>query len=151
MKSVNLSDLLRCNGQGVISLAVVAACLLAGCASNPKYRPDTGRPASVKRSGGVYAQGYASYYGRQFHGKKTASGEIFNMYAMTAAHRTLPFGTIVEVENLKNGRKILVKINDRGPFVPGRILDLSKGAAEKLGMLVDGSALVALRIRKWGN
>jgi rare lipoprotein A len=73
------------------------------------------------------------------------------MYAMTAAHRTLPFGTIVEVENLKNGRKIMVKINDRGPFIPGRILDLSRGAAEKLGMVVDGTVQVTLRIKKWGK
>ena len=73
------------------------------------------------------------------------------MFGMTAAPRTLPFGTIVEVENVNNGRKIQLKINDRGPFVPGRILDLSKGAAEKLGMLVAGTALVTLRVKKWGD
>ena len=105
----------------------------------------------VDIDGKVYATGVASYYGKKFHGRKTASGEVYDMYAMTAAHRTLPFGTIVEVENKKNGRKILVKINDRGPFIPGRIIDLSKGAAQKLSMIVDGTAVVALRIKKWGE
>lgn len=76
--------------------------------------------------------GIASWYGPGFHGRLTASGERFNQYAMTAAHKTLPFGTIVRVTNLNNGRSIVVKINDRGPFKPRRIIDLSKAANQKL-------------------
>jgi len=144
------------NSIRVLTLIFISAALLAGCASNPKYRSvpaDRGKTStrSTRTTGKVYATGVASYYGKKFHGRKTASGEVYDMYAMTAAHRTLPFGTIVEVENKKNGRKIIVKINDRGPFIPGRILDLSKGAAQKLGMIVDGTAVVALRIKKWGE
>ncbi|OQX55264.1 MAG: hypothetical protein B5M53_04510 [Candidatus Cloacimonas sp. 4484_209] len=78
--------------------------------------------------------GYATYYGPGFHGKKTASGEIFDMYKMTCAHRTLPFGTVLLVKNLSNNKKVKVRVNDRGPFVKGVILDLSYGAARKIGL-----------------
>ncbi len=80
----------------------------------------------------------ASWYGMKFHGKKTASGEIFNMYGLTAAHRELPFDTHVKVTNLLNNEEIMVRINDRGPYHEGRSLDLSYGAAEKLKMLDRG-------------
>ena len=95
--------------------------------------------------------GYASYYGPGFHGKRTASGEIFNMYALTAAHRYYPFGTIVEVTNLENGRKVIVRINDRGPYKKGRIIDLSYAAAKKLGMIGKGVVKVKLRVIRWGK
>ncbi len=88
--------------------------------------------------------GYASWYGTKFQGRLTADGEIYNMYALTAAHRTLPFGTLVKVTNLSNGRSVVVRINDRGPFVAGRIIDLSKAAAEIIGM--PGIAEVRLQI-----
>jgi rare lipoprotein A len=90
--------------------------------------------------------GLASFYGKKFHGRKTASGERFNMYAMTAAHKRLPFGTLVRVTHLKNGRSVAVRINDRGPFVRGRIIDLSYGAAKKLGMVSKGVARVRIRV-----
>lgn len=93
--------------------------------------------------------GIASWYGPGFHGKRTASGEIYDMYAMTAAHKTLPFGTIVKVVDLDTGRWVVVRINDRGPFVPGRIIDLSYAAAQKLGILEKGIARVGLKILKW--
>ena len=80
-------------------------------------------------------QGLASWYGRQFHGRRTASGEVYNMYAMTAAHRTLPLPSFVRVINPANGRMIIVRVNDRGPFVKGRVIDLSYTAALKLGLL----------------
>ena len=83
-------------------------------------------------------RGYASWYGKGFHGRKTASGIRFNSYGLYAAHRYLPFGTILEVKNLKNGRKVRVMVIDRGPYVKGRHLDLSYGAAKKLGMIGDG-------------
>ena len=73
------------------------------------------------------------------------------MNALTAAHRTLPFGTVLDVRNLENGRTVIVRINDRGPFVSGRIIDLSVGAARRIGMLGTGTAMVELRVRKWGE
>ncbi len=88
--------------------------------------------------------GVASYYGRRFHGRLTANGERFNMQAMTAAHKTLPFGSRVRVTNPSNGRSVTVRINDRGPFIPGRVLDLSRGAAERIGMIRSGHARVQM-------
>lgn len=88
--------------------------------------------------------GEASYYGKQFHGRKTANGERFNMYAMTAAHRYLPLGTIIRVENLSNNKTLTVKINDRGPYIKGRILDLSYGAAKELGFVARGTTDVRI-------
>ena len=87
-------------------------------------------------------KGIASWYGKKFHGRKTASGEIYNMHAMTAAHKTLPLQTWVKVHNLKNNKEIVVRINDRGPFVKGRIIDLSFNGAKRLGMANQGTAPV---------
>ncbi|MGB7816960.1 MAG: septal ring lytic transglycosylase RlpA family protein [Methylotenera sp.] len=92
--------------------------------------------------------GLASYYGAKFHGKRTASGEIFNKNAMTAAHRSLPFGTQIKVTNLRNGKSVTVKVNDRGPHVRGRIVDLSLGAAKKIGLVHSGTARVRLEVLK---
>ena len=97
-----------------------------------------------KNSKGFVQVGIASWYGPGFHGSRTASGEVYNMYRFTAAHKTLPLGTYVKVINLENGRSVIVKINDRGPFVPGRIIDLSYAAAKKLGMLKKGTAKVKI-------
>jgi len=94
-------------------------------------------------------EGVASWYGNPFHGRHAASGEIYDMYAMTAAHRTLPFGTQVRVHDLENSRDVEVRINDRGPFVEGRIIDLSYGAAQAMGML--GIAHVRLEILGVGS
>lgn len=91
------------------------------------------------------AVGKASWYGAQFHGRKTASGERFDMHAATAAHRTLPLGSLVEVTNLDNDRTVQVRINDRGPFSGDRILDLSRGAAERLDFVSRGTARVRVR------
>ena len=88
---------------------------------------------------------FASYYGEPFHGRPTSSGEPFDMNAYTAAHRTLPFGTMVEVTNLGNGKKVIVRINDRGPFVGNREIDLSRAAAEALGMIGQGIARVSIK------
>ena len=128
-------------------LLIVIAMQAGGCSSRPKYRiKNFPEDVGNKKYGDYTAEGIASYYGKKFHGKPTASGEKFDMYADTAAHNTLPFGTIVRVTNLENGKSVEVKINDRGPFVKGRIVDLSYGAAEKLGMLVDG--IVKVRIQE---
>ncbi|WP_083827429.1 septal ring lytic transglycosylase RlpA family protein [Thiorhodococcus drewsii] len=94
----------------------------------------------------MVAQGVASYYGERFNGRQTASGERFNMNALTAAHKTLKFGTRLIVTNKTNGRSVEVTVNDRGPYVRGRTIDLSKAAARKLGMLGRGVAPVELKI-----
>ena len=92
------------------------------------------------------SEAVASFYADKFHGRKTSNGETFNMYALTAAHKTLPFNTKVVVTNLANGKNVTVRINDRGPFVKGREIDLSKAAAEKLDMIKSGTAKVKLTI-----
>ena len=93
-----------------------------------------------------YEVGIASWYGPKFHGRMTANGELYNMYAFTAAHRSLPFGTVVKVVDLETGRWVVVRINDRGPFIPGRIIDLSYAAALELGIVEEGTARVGLVI-----
>ena len=92
----------------------------------------------------VFQQGKASYYGKAHHGKKTASGKRFNMYAMTAAHRSLPFGTQLKVTSKDTGKSVIVTINDRGPYAGGRILDLSQEAARQLGVIKQGVGVVTL-------
>jgi rare lipoprotein A len=91
-------------------------------------------------------RGHASWYGGQFHGRRTANGETYDKYALTAAHKTLPFGTIVRVRSLKLGREVDVRINDRGPFAPGRVIDVSQAAAEALGLMGAGVAEVSLNV-----
>ena len=88
------------------------------------------------------ARGIATWYGRRYHGKQTSSGEIYDMYAMTAAHTTLPIPSYARVTNLANGRSVVVRVNDRGPFVDGRLIDLSYTAAHRIGVLAGGSAMV---------
>lgn len=100
-------------------------------------------------AGPYYEIGIASWYGPGFQGNHTANGEIYDMNGISAAHKTLPFGAVVRVVDLDTGRSIVVRINDRGPFIEGRIIDLSKGAAEKLGIVDKGIARVGLRIVTW--
>lgn len=138
-------------------LAVVAGCAaLAACASQPKAPPagvgKIGKPYEVngRRYVPAYDPGYeqvgeASWYGPQHHGRRTASGEVFDQNAVSAAHTTLPLPSWVEVTDLATGRRLRVRVNDRGPFVPGRIIDLSKAAAERLGVRVKGVARVRVR------
>ena len=100
---------------------------------------------------GQLLKGMASWYGPGFNGRRTASGERFRQNDLTAAHKTLPFGTIVRVTNLQNTRTVEVRINDRGPFVRGRIIDLSKGAAERLRMIRTGVVPVEVRVLSLGT
>ncbi len=95
-------------------------------------------------------EGIASYYADDFHGRKTSSGEVYDMHALTAAHRTLPFKTIVNVKNLDNGRTIILRINDRGPFKDNRVIDISYKAALELGMISKGTAPVVIEILELG-
>jgi len=101
---------------------------------------------NVQRTGNHEMRGEASWYGPGYHGRTTASGEKFNQNAMTAAHKTLPFNTNVRVTDLATGKSVVVRINDRGPYAKGRIIDLSKRAAERLGMRERGHAQVKLEI-----
>ena len=94
----------------------------------------------------VIGQGIASYYGSKFHGRRTASGQAFDMHAMTAAHRTLPFGSQVRVTNKANGKSVIVTVNDRGPFVRGREIDVSRAAAEQLGIVGPGHGKVEIAL-----
>lgn len=107
--------------------------------------PDDGIPGDEGQRE-IFERGGASWYGIQFHQRKTASGERFDMTAFTAAHKTLPFNTRVCVRSLVNGREVLVRINDRGPYASGRVIDLSRAAAEAIGMLGMGIKTVALSI-----
>jgi|TARA_B110000211_G_C14084675_1_gene556126 rare lipoprotein A len=95
---------------------------------------------------GFVQRGLASWYGKKFHGRKTSSGEIYNMHAMTAAHKTLPLPSYVRVVNIENGRSIVVKVNDRGPFIGDRIIDLSFAGATKLGVIEPGTAEVEISV-----
>lgn len=112
----------------------------------PPAPPPATAPAPLPVPGIYVEEGIASWYGVPFHGRRTASGEIYDMEKRTAAHRTLPFDTIVRVTNLKNGRQADVRINDRGPFVEGRIIDLSLAAARALDMVADGIVPVRIEI-----
>ncbi len=127
----------------VALLALGFLSLLWGCAKRVPPPPPPIQPLVGSRQIGV-----ASWYGKDFHGKPTASGEIYNMYDMTAAHKTLPLGTQVMVTNLENGRSVKVTINDRGPFVKNRIIDLSYAAAKAIGMVGPGTAKVMIEVLK---
>ena len=113
---------------------------------NPSSYVVFGKRYHVLDSSDGFAQrGIASWYGTKFHGRPTSSGEVYNMHAMTAAHKTLPIPVYVHVKNLDNGRSMVVRVNDRGPFVTGRIIDLSYAAAKKLGVDGPGTANVEIR------
>jgi len=140
----------------VVAALVVAA---AGCSSSVRFASEslskqnlskpnneTAEETGEYKFTGKQFRGKASYYANKFHGRKTASGEVFDENKMTAAHKTLPFGTIVKVTNISNNKSVIVKINDRGPFVSGRIIDLSRAAAEALGMISAGVTEVLVRV-----
>ena len=145
------------NASAILALVLAMLFLLAGCGSKePSIRthgPGVDEPYVVNgkkyypllSAEGFEQEGIASWYGPGFHGKSTSSGEIFNQNAMTAAHTILPFQSEIEVTNLRNGRSIVVRINDRGPFTDSRIIDLSKAAATKLDIIGTGTARVRLR------
>ena len=137
---INLSTLCSCLRASIIpAVSLTLLLFLAGCASHRSYTPQEDLP-------GYSESGKASYYAMKFQSRKTASGERFDNYAMTAAHKSLPFGTKVIVTNLKNGKTVTVRINDRGPFVKGRIIDLSRAAFAKIENIDKGLAEVKIRV-----
>ncbi len=118
-----------------------AVALLSACATNRFEKPRVG----------AAQRGIASWYGEPFHGRATASGEIYDMHQLTAAHKELPLGTVVKVRNLENGKTVTVRVNDRGPFVKGRIIDLSLGAAKQISMVGPGTAKVEMTVVRLGS
>jgi rare lipoprotein A len=118
----------------------------APAAVAPEKKAEPAPAATAAPAAGDVITGKAAWYGAKFNGRKTASGERFNAAALTAASKTLPFGTLVRVTNLKNKKSVVVRINDRGPSQPDRIIDVSRAAAAKLGMLRSGTAEVELKV-----
>lgn len=144
--------------RSVIGSAIIAltGVLFAACSSRPAAPPAAPvpqpapptAPAAPPPTRAVFQEGVASWYGPGFDGRLTASGEVFDADSLTAAHRRLRFGTLVRVVNLDNGNEVLVRINDRGPFVDGRVIDVSQAAARVLGMIRAGIARVQLFIER---
>jgi len=140
-------------GLGALSLALLTSCAASKHVEKPtsipagqeiEVRPDEGRTAEFVESKGEKKNCYASWYGREFHGKPTASGENFNMFALTCAHRDYALGTKLRVSNPANGREVECIVNDRGPFAGGRDIDLSYAAAKKIGLIGPGVAMVEI-------
>jgi len=141
--------------------------LLFSCTASPRFNTQTAENSSKKTNNLLLSssrkinknkykselRGFTSWYGPNFHGKLTANGEVYDQYGLTAAHRTLPLNTIVRVTNLDNGKKLILRINDRGPFVDEhkRVLDCSYGAAKKLGFLKIGIAEIKIDIIEFGD
>ncbi len=152
-------------------ILMMAACVAGlGCAASPRFaekdtdsgtsatRPRAEVPArdtqAVRAPSGkilLTLQGVVSYYAHDFQGKQTSNGETFDMNDLTAAHRTFPFGTKVRVTNLENNKTVVVRVNDRGPFVEGRIMDLSLGAAKALDLMKSGTTEARLEVLQWGD
>jgi rare lipoprotein A len=149
---------------------LVAGIALAGCSSSPRFATRETPPAGSSENRGkpsetetsrptrnpmgkvlLTLEGIASYYADQYHGKLTSNGETYNMNDLTAAHRTFPFGTKVRVTNLENKKSVVVRINDRGPFIEGRIIDLSLAAAKELDIIKSGTAQARLEVLEWGD
>ncbi|MCZ8292709.1 MAG: septal ring lytic transglycosylase RlpA family protein [Hylemonella sp.] len=123
-------------------LCAVVLLALAGCSSAPK----SGSGGGASAASGHSETGQASYYGNEFHGRKTANGELFDQAKLTAAHRTLPFGTRLKVTNTQTGKSVQVRVNDRGPFVKGRIIDLSSSAFKAIASINAGVAPVRIQV-----
>ena len=142
------------------SILLFLLLFLISCTVSPRYNANSNSSSSSKVTKSTYKKsnsktktlrGISSWYGPNFHGKLTANGEIYDMYGTTAAHKSLPLNTIVRVTNLENGHSIILKINDRGPYVGDRILDCSFGAAKKLGFDKQGTTSVEIDIIELGD
>ena len=139
---------------------------MVGCSSSPRYTTGSipNRSKSTKKVKSIPSNsknkkvkhrkvmtGISSFYAEDFHGKLTANGEVYDMYGVTAAHKTLPLNTICRVTNLANDKSLILRINDRGPYIKGRILDCSYGAAKKLDFINSGTANVEIKVIEWGD
>ncbi len=132
------------------TIAVAGALTMAGCVSAPRFTsPGSAAPSSDSYE--MTSEGVASYYAEEFNGRMTSNGERYDMNKMTAAHRTLPFNTLVRVTNVATGKSVIVRINDRGPFKDDRIIDLSLAAAKALELIGSGTANVRLDVVQLGD
>ena len=140
--------------------------ITVGCSSSPRYTTGStpNRSKSTKKVKSIPSNsknkkvkhrkvmtGISSFYAEDFHGKLTANGEVYDMYGVTAAHKTLPLNTICRVTNLANDKSLILRINDRGPYIKGRILDCSYGAAKKLDFINQGTTNVKIEVIEWGD
>ncbi len=141
--------------------------VICSCSPAPRYNSESGKIKSYAGSGADVSKkkakknnfdknktiyrGVSSYYGPNFHGKLTANGEVYDMYGLTAAHKEMPLNTVARVTNLDNGKSLILRINDRGPYIDGRILDCSYGAAKKLEFINEGTANVEIKVIEWGD
>ena len=146
------------------NLIILSSIFIYGCTSAPRYgtkRPQVSRNTTNSKSSYTGSKrktkhrkimnGISSFYAEDFHGKLTANGEVYDMYGLTAAHKTLPLNTICRVTNKSNGKSLILRINDRGPYIKGRILDCSYGAAKKLKFINQGTAEVKIEVIEWGD
>lgn len=141
---MNISSVVR---TGLYFMTAAMLGISSCTTTSPRFgSPGTRAPGGDPVVDGHQLQGVASYYADDFHGRTTANGERYDMHGLTAAHRTLPFNTKVRVRNLDNGLSIVVRINDRGPFKDNRVIDLSLGAALKIGLIAHGTAAVQLEL-----
>jgi rare lipoprotein A len=129
-----------------VKRALLLLLLAAACAGPERRVERTPSRRAQPAPKGQVLRGKASYYAKRFHGRKTANGERFDVQGMTGAHRSLPFGTRVKVTNLKNGRSVVVRINDRGPYGRGRVIDLSPAAARRIDMIQAGIVPVTVEV-----
>jgi len=126
------------------------------CSNSPRYNRNKIKPQITKNipkynKNQKIIYGTSSYYGKDFHGNLTANGEVYDMYGLTAAHKTLPLNTIIRVTNQTNGKSLILRVNDRGPYVGNRILDCSYGAALKLDFIQLGTTEVKIEVIEWGD
>jgi rare lipoprotein A len=136
----------------LFSSIILLTLSLISCASNNKnVSPELVVEQKLPDKIGDIQYGVSSYYAEKFHGKRTANGEIYDMYGISGAHQTLPLNSIVKVTNLENNIELVIKVNDRGPFLKGRIFDCSYGAAVKLGFISKGTAIVKVEIIEIGD
>jgi len=161
--------------RGLITFIIIL--ILASCSSAPrygraaaalKYKKSASAPSknSKPKSKAIFIDpktvntnvkhkkrmvGISSFYAEDFHGKLTANGEVYDMYGLTAAHKTLPLNTVARVTNLENGKSLILRINDRGPYIQGRMLDCSYGAAKKLDFIKQGKTKVQVDVIEWGD
>ena len=150
-----------------LNILIIALFLIQNCTNSPRYLTGPNRTKTFNKSKSVRTHktaklkknikhrkvmtGISSFYAEDFHGKLTANGEVYDMYGVTAAHKTLPLGTVCRVINLENNRSLILRINDRGPYIKGRILDCSYGAAKKLDFIRQGTTKVKIEVMEWGD
>jgi len=141
----------------VFPALLILAIILDGCSSSTRFGKQDSDSKPGNKTGNDNSEiletieGVASYYSEEFHGRKTANGETYDMYGLTAAHKTYPFNTEVRITNISNGKSVVLRINDRMPGYKGRLIDVSFQAARELGMIITGTVNVKIEVLNWGE